>query len=511
MREQAVFKHISYDAKAGITVFLIAIPLCLGISLASGVPPVSGIISGIIGGLVIGFLSGSNLSVSGPAAGLVSVVITALAVLGSFQLFLTAIMIAGVIQIIFGYARAGVIAHYIPYSVIKGMLAAIGLILIFKQIPHALAHDHLYEGSLDFFQKDGSNTITEFISMFKHFSLGPVIISFASFFGLYLFSRPILKKFKFFQIVPSALLIVIIAAVINILLKRYFPSIALAKDELVNIPTFSFDQFNQFFTFSHFQGFENILVYKYAFIIAIIGSIETLLSVEAADKLDPKKNVTPTSRELKAQGVGNILSGFFGGLPITSVIVRTSVNIENKAKTRFSTIIHGLLLLLSLFFAASLINTIPLAVLAVLLISVGYKLVNERLIKEMFQKGANQFIPFMVTLLCVFFTDILLGVLCGLIISIFFILRNYYTMQNFDLKHDESTLKYTFTFSSYTTFLSKAGIQQALNKIPKASEVILDFSRAIIIDAEIREMINDFKEKAHLSHIDVKLIKATED
>lgn len=505
--EYNITKDISFDVKAGITVFLVAIPLCLGIALASGVSPISGVISGIIGGIVVGFFSGSQLSVSGPAAGLVTVVLSAIAVLGSFDLFLMALVLAGIIQIVFGILKAGIIAHYIPYSVIKGMLAAIGVILIMKQIPHAVGFDKIFEGSEAFIQEDGSNTLSELFYLFDYLSAGAVIISIVSFLCLYVFDLESLKKYTFFRYMPGALVAIIVAAIMNQIFQWYFPDIALYQTHLVNIQNVDFDNLVGVLSFPSFEGLTNFQVYKFAFIIAIIGSIETLLCIEAADKLDPEKRITPTGKELKAQGMGNVLSGLIGGLPITSVIVRTSVNIENNAKSKLSTIIHGCLLILALFIGTSLINKIPLASLAVILIVTGYKLANEKLIRDMFKKGMSQFIPFMVTVLGVFFTDILIGVCCGLAVSIIFILRNYYNLQNFDLIADEKNKKYTYIFSSYTAFLSKAGIQKSLNALPGCSSVVLNFQKSKLVDAEIKEVIYDFIIQARSKSIEVEILE----
>jgi len=498
-------KNLSYDIKAGVTVFLVAIPLCLGIALASGVPVISGMIAGVIGGIVVGALSGSPMSVSGPAAGLVAVVLAAITVLGSFQMFLLAVVFSGIIQIFFGYFKAGIIAHYIPYSVIKGMLAAIGIILICKQIPHAVGYDNNFEGSLSFIQEGGSNTLSELLHIINHISLGAIIIALISFFCLYLFSLKSFKKHSLFKYMPGALIAIIVAALLNKIFQLYIPGIALYGQHLVHVPNVDFNNLNSVLFFPDFNGLTNILVYKYAFIIAIIGSIETLLCIEAADKIDPEKRVTPTGKELKAQGIGNIVSGLIGGLPITSVIVRTSVNVENNAKSKVSTIIHGLLLTLSLFVGANLINQIPLASLAAILIVVGYKLVNEKLIRDMFHRGLSQFIPFIVTIAAVFFTDIFTGVLCGLIVSVIFILKSYYKLQNFELEQDVAGKKYSFIFSSYTTFLSKASIQKELNLIPNDHTVILSFEKARIIDSEIKEIIEDFLIHAKSNNIKVEI------
>ena len=480
------------DIKAGITVSLVAIPLCLGIALASDAPAISGIISGIIGGVIIGPMSGSRLSVSGPANSLIAVILSAVAVMGSFNMFLLSLVIAGIFQIILGLFRAGSFARYIPYSVIKGMLAAIGIIIILKQIPHAMGFDNVYEGSMEFFQKDGTNTISELLVLLNHFSPGAIIVTLVSFACLYIFSLPALKEYKFFRLIPGALAAIIISALINQAFQAFVPSLALYDSHLVNIPSVSLTNLEGIIMVPDFSALMNPLVYKYALIIAVIASIETLLSIEAIDKLDPQKRVTPTNRELKSQGVGNILAGLIGGLPITSVIMRSTVNLENDARSKLSTIVHGLCLILALVIGAELISSVPLASLAAILIVTGYKLTSEKIIREMFKRGWNKFLPFITTLVAVFFSNLLIGVLCGLLVSMIFILRQYHRTHQFQVVVDEKHHRYTFTFPVYLPFLSKASLHKSLSTIPAGSEVIIDLRQTTVIDDEVKEMLKDY-------------------
>ena len=494
------------DIKAGVTVFLVAIPLCLGIALASNAPAVAGLISGIIGGLVIGSISRSQTSVSGPAAGLVAIVLGAMAALGSFQAFLAALVLAGIIQYVLGLLRAGLIAHFVPHAVIKGMLAAIGVILILKQIPHALGYDDTVYAVESFSLMGGESLFNELMQMFSAFTPGAIVISLVSFAGLFVFSRDSIKKQPLLKYVPGALLVIIIAALLNQFFIAWVPSLALEPVHLVSIPLLSEQGLDGVFTQPDFSALSNPALYKYAFLLAIVGSVETLLCVEAADKLDPYRRTTPTNAELKAQGTGNFISGLVGGLPITSVIVRTSVNIETGAKTKKSTLIHGLLLVISLGFAASLINTIPLASLACVLIATGYKLTHERLIISMFKQGMGHFLPFIVTIFMVLVTDLLIGVLCGLVVSIFFLLKNYYTIDSYKLETDRDKHSVRMSFPDYATFLMKGNIDRRLNRIEADSTVVLDFSRTRMVDAEVLESIQDFICNARTRGISVEIV-----
>ncbi|MBL7942499.1 MAG: SulP family inorganic anion transporter, partial [Flavobacteriales bacterium] len=409
------FKYLKNDLPAGLVVFLVALPLCLGIALASEAPLFSGIVAGIVGGMLVGFASGSPLSVSGPAAGLTVIVVDSIEKLGSFEAFVLAVVVAGLIQLILGFLKAGIIGYYFPSSVIKGMLAAIGIILILKQIPHALGYDRDSEGDFDFAQKDGANTYSEIWFAIQDPNWGAVIIAALSLAILILWDRPVLKKFQFFKLVPGALIAVIAGTMVNELFKIWRPDLVLSGDHLVNLPVAeSAGGFFSQFTLPNLDALANPQLYIIAITIAIVASLETLLCIEAADKLDPYKRNTPTNRELKAQGVGNMVSGLLGGLPMTAVIVRTSANVNAGGKTKLSAVVHGILLLLSVVALAPIMNMIPLACLAGLLLLVGYKLAKIPLFRQMYNLGWSQFMPFVVTVVAIQFSDLLKGIAIGM-------------------------------------------------------------------------------------------------
>lgn len=523
------FKYLKSDLPSGLVVFLVALPLCLGIALASGAPLFSGIIAGIVGGTVVAFASGSSLSVSGPAAGLTVIVLNAIAQLGSYEAFLLAIVMAGFLQIVLGFLKAGVIGYYFPSAVIKGMLAAIGIILILKQIPHAFGYDKDNEGDFDFIQSDGQNTFSELIEMLNFIHPGAVIVSLISLFILIMWERPFLKKYTFFKVVPGALLVVIVGVLLNSYFKTADLSLYLTGDKLVRLPVAeSAKGFIGQFTLPDFSAFGNYRVYTVAITIAIIASLESLLSVEAADKLDPYKRNTPTNRELKAQGLGNMISGLIGGLPLTAVIVRTSANINSGAKTKLSSIIHGILLLLSVIGLASVLNKIPLACLAALLLVVGYKLAKISLFTSMFKQGWSQFLPFVITVIAIQFSDLLKGISIGMIVAILFILYNVYTrlkkqratqpgnkqymasalaqlLKN-NYKHEYYYKKQdykpgetiTIELDEDVSFLNKGSIAFTLDDLPENATVIIDGSKSHNIDPDVLEIIHNFKETAEV-------------
>ncbi|OFY82371.1 MAG: hypothetical protein A3F72_15860 [Bacteroidetes bacterium RIFCSPLOWO2_12_FULL_35_15] len=502
------FKYFKNDLPAGLVVFLVALPLCLGIALASGAPLFSGIISGIIGGTVVAFASGSQLSVSGPAAGLTVIVLNAITQLGGYEVFLLAVVLAGLIQIALGYLRAGIIAHYFPSSVIKGMLAAIGIILILKQIPHAIGYDKDNIGDFAFMQSDGQNTFSEIFNSINYLHPGAIIIALVSLFILIMWERPFLKKFSFFKIVPGALLVVILGVLLNELFKLFIPGFALSGDKLVQLPVAqSASGFVNQFTLPDFTAFGNYQVYVVAFTIAIIASLETLLSIEATDKLDPYKRNTPTNRELKAQGIGNLLSGLIGGLPLTAVIVRSSANVNAGGKTKLAAIIHGIFLLISVIGLASVLNKIPLSCLAAVLLMVGYKLAKVSLFKSMFKLGWEQFVPFIVTILAIQFSDLLKGIGIGMVVSIFIILRNNYKLAYFFHSDEKSSDdKIIIRLAEDVSFLNKGSIALTLRELPENSSVIIDGTNSHFIDIDVLELIHDFKNTAKLENIKLELI-----
>lgn len=416
---QGIFKNPSKDIPAGIVVFLVALPLCLGIALASGAPLISGLISGMIGGLVIGLLSRSHTSVSGPAASLSAVVLVAIQLLGSFQVFLLALMIGGLIQIALGFLKAGAIADYIPTNIIKGLLAAIGLILVFSQLPYAVGVEIDDSRLLDYSKDTFAGFEERVLMVVSSIAPGALVLSIISLGIMIFWDKTPLKRLKLF---PPSLFVVILGVALNQLFKVFVPELFLEGVHLVNIPEVS--QFSSLFTFPDFAAISNGKVWTYAFTIAIIGSIATLLNLEATDNLDPHKRRSPPNQELVAQGVGNTLTGLLGGIPITSVIVRSSVNIEAGAESKLSTLIHGFLLTISVLFLSNIINLIPLASLASILLLVGYKLTSFHMIRQMYHKGWPQFLPFAVTIIGILLTDVLLGVLIGSAISVFFLLRS---------------------------------------------------------------------------------------
>ncbi len=478
-------KYLKDDLPAGLVVFLVALPLCLGIALASGAPLFAGIISGIVGGILVAFLSGSALSVTGPAAGLTVIVLNGITELGNYETFLFAVVLAGMIQIALGYLKAGVIGYYFPSSVIKGMLAAIGIILILKQAPVAIGY---IKGT----------------GIQYHF--GAIIIATISIAIILIWDLPSLKKFAFFKFVPGALIAVIVGVLLNNAFVSIEPAWVLEASQLVKLPkAASMNDFINQFTLPDFTQFANYKVYVLAITIAIIASLESLLSTEAADKLDPLKRITPTNRELKAQGFGNIISGLIGGLPMTAVIVRTSANVNAGGKTKLSAIFHGLLLLVSVAFFVSFLNQIPLPCLAAVLLVVGYKLAKISLFKEMYKLGWEQFIPFIITVVAIQFSDLLKGISLGMLVAIFYILRtNYRRDYKFhqDTKADGGLI--TITLSEHVTFINKGSIALKLSNIENGATVIIDGKEAHFIDLDVLEILYDFKENAIQKNINVQ-------
>lgn len=499
-----LFANIGSDLPAAIVVFLVALPLCLGIALASGAPLFSGIIAGIVGGVIVALISGSSLGVSGPAAGLVVIVISAIEQLGAFEAFLLAVVISGAIQILLGVMRAGIIGYYFPSAVIKGMLSGIGIIIILKQIPHAFGYDADPEGDWAFMQPDGHTTFSELGYMMEYISPGAIVITLVSMLILILWEQDFIKKLSALKYIQGPL----VAVVSGILLNLFFVNIdgfRLSADQTVNIPVAgTIGEFFSQFTLPDFSYITNAEVYIVAFTIAIVASLETLLCVEATDKLDPQRRVTPTNRELFAQGIGNMASGMIGGLPITQVIVRSSANIQSGGKSKLSAFFHGLLLLISAMFIPQILNYIPLASLASVLFVVGYKLAKPSLFKEMFKKGYSQFIPYMVTVLGLIFTDLLIGVSLGLVVGIMQILwNNYKTPYHFDPSAHIDGQPVRIQLSEDVTFLNKASILQTLNHMPDGSHVIIDGSKAKNVHPDVFEIIEDFEMNAHTR--DIKL------
>jgi MFS superfamily sulfate permease-like transporter len=480
------------DLPASIVVFLVALPLCLGVALASGAPLLSGIISGIIGGILVGSLSGSQTSVSGPAAGLAAVVLTSITQLGSFEIFLAAVVIAGLFQVVLGLCNAGIIANYIPSNVIKGLLAAIGIILILKQIPHAVGYDANTEEDFSFTEKGGENTFSRLLKMTGFITPGAVLISFISLIILVYWDKTPLKKIGFF---PASLFVVITGILLNIAFRNVLPQLEISSTHLVNLPRIQTDNLAEYLHIPSLSSLLNYKVLMVGFTIAMVASLETLLNIEAIDKIDPHKRETPANRELIAQGIGNITAGFIGGIPVTSVIVRSSVNINSGNETKLSAIMHGIFMAICVLVLAPVMNLIPLASLAAILLVTGYKLAKVSLFKEMYRKGWQQFIPFVVTILAVVFTDLLIGVLIGLAVSIFFLLRsNFYNP--FTLGKEKLSIGEVvkFELSDEVSFLNKASIKNTLWSIPKGSRVIIDATRSTFVDDDVLELIEEYKD-----------------
>jgi MFS superfamily sulfate permease-like transporter len=482
------------DLLSGMVVFLVALPLCLGIAVASGASPFAGIITGVIGGIVVGMLSNSNVSVSGPAAGLIAIVLAAITNLG-YETFLLAVVLAGVLQLLLGFAKAGSISGYFPSGVIEGMLTAIGIIIIKKELPHAIGYDKEHEG--DFYSYEimdiaDKGFFGEIIHSFNFAHTGIIIVTIVSLAILIAFTKvAFLKKIK---AVPGALVVVIVGILLNELFKATNPALAVTGEHLVKLPTAStFSEFFSQFQFPNFSGFANPDVWVAALTIATVASIETLLCLEAGDKMDPQKRYSSANTELKAQGIGNIFAGLIGGLPMTSVIVRTSANVNAGAKTKLSAIIHGVLLLLTVILIPGLLNKIPMACLAAILIMIGFKLASPKVFKHMWQAGKFQFIPFIVTVIAVVNIDLLKGVGIGLATSIFFILRGNMKLAYFFKKenHQEGETIH-IDLAQEVSFLNKAAVKQTLSHLPKNSNVEINAANTVYIDYDVLELIRDF-------------------
>ena len=501
-----IFANLKSDFASGLVVFLVALPLCLGIAMASGAPLFSGIISGIIGGIVVGYLSTSHLSVSGPAAGLTAIVLTAISDLGAFDIFLTAVFIAGIIQLLLGFIKAGSISNYFPTNVIEGMLAGIGIIIILKQLPHAFGYDSDFEGDESFLQFDGSNTFSAISGLSNYIQLGSIVITLISLAILISWDKiSFLKKLK---LVPGALIAVAIGVIINEIFIVSGSTLEISKEHLVSLPIpTSMEAFKAIIVTPNFAEITNPKVWMIGLTIAIVASIETLLCIEAADRMDQQKRYTDTNVELKAQGIGNLISSLLGGLPMTSVVVRTSANNNAGAKSKMSAIIHGLLLFISVLAIPTVLNKIPLATLAAILLMVGYKLAKPATFLHFWHKGKYQFIPFIATLTAVVFTDLLKGVALGIIISIIFVLKgNLKRAYSFKKEEYAEGDVIHIDLAQEVSFLNKAAIKSTLNDIPEHSKVIIDASETVYIAHDILDLIREFKTtRAIDNNIKVKL------
>jgi len=504
MPHRVSFKErFSKDFPASVVVFLVALPLCLGIAFASGAPAFAGIISGIVGGIVIGYLSGSHLSVSGPAAGLTVVVLDSIKSLGSFEVFLTAVMLAGVFQILMGLLKAGVLANFFPSSVIKGMLASIGLLLIFKQLPHGLGYDFDYQGNESFEEGQGHNTFTDIYNAILEVRPGALIITVASLLIMLVWDNNIKRFNSFFKLIPGALLAVGVGVILNLTFTSFFPANALSGDQLVTLPTrITQSGLGDLIVMPDFAGFANVKVYGVAITIALIASIESLLSVEAIDKLDPHHRVTPLNRELLAQGTGNIVAGMIGGIPLTAVIVRSSANLVAGASSKLSAILHGVLLLLSVLTFPILLNYIPLAALAAVLLIVGYKLTKPSLFAKIYRQGIPQFLPFIITIVAILLTNLLVGIGIGLAVGLGFVLISNFH-RSITIVADESN--YLIRLRYNVSFLNKTLLRNTLMNIPEKSHVIIDGTNASFIDHDIVETIENYEKSAMQKNITVEI------
>ena len=495
--------HLKNDIPAGIVVFLVALPLCLGIALASGAPLFSGLITGIIGGVIISWASGSQLSVSGPAAGLTVIVLTAIEKLGSFDQFLLAVALAGLIQIALGLLRAGLIGAYFPSSVIKGMLAAIGLILIMKQLPHAIGYDAELEGDETYMPLDAEGTVLDLFRSFGQISVGAIIVSVGAILIMLAWESPLFKRNRWLSLVPGPLVAVVWGVAYNLVSAAYFPEFQIVHEQLVQLSEVAgLADFINHLTPPDFSAFGNPDVYLIAVTLAIVASLETLLSLEAVDKLDPLKRVAPTNRELIAQGAGNFLSGLIGGLPMTAVIVRSAANVNAGGRTKVSSFVHGVLLLLSVSFLTWGLNLIPLATLAAVLLLTGYKLAKPALFLAMYRKGMNQFLPFVITIGAILISDLLKGIAIGMIVGLFFVIR-----ANF---HAAITLtkdgkNYLLRLQKDVSFLNKALLRTHFDSIEEGGSLLIDGSRARFVDQDIMEAIEDFAAAAGEKDISLEM------
>jgi MFS superfamily sulfate permease-like transporter len=502
-----LFKEIRYDFPASIVVFVVAVPLCLGIALASGAPLFAGVIAGIIGGIVVGAASGSPLGVSGPAAGLAVIVLNGIETLGTFEVFLLATIIAGVIQVVMGYLKLGIIAHYFPTSVIKGMLTGIGVIIILKQIPHAIGYDVDFEGDMAF-QVGQETTFSILMRSIDAINEGALLLSLVSMGLLILWQTSFFKKHNVFKLIQGPLVVVVLGIIVSQIYKMGVLPFTFSEDEMVSLPVAK--NIGEFFSQFYFPDFSRIFDYNVYFtglVIAVIASLETLLSVEATDKLDPYKRVTPTARELQAQGLGNIVSGFLGGLPLTQVIVRSSANITFGGRTKASAIIHGFLILISVIFIPGILNMIPLSSLACILLVVGYNLAKPQLFKAMYKLGWEQFVPFAATVIAIVLTDLLKGIGIGLAFAIFYLLRSHYR-NSYHMRKEQKNGKdvYIMDLAEEVSFLNKGSVMQALNSLPNSSEVIVDASGSKAVDYDIIEVIRNFKINSQTRGIQLTVV-----
>jgi MFS superfamily sulfate permease-like transporter len=496
-----ILKTLRHDLPASAVVFFIAVPLCLGISLASGAPLFAGLLSGILGGIVAGSLSRSPIAVSGPAAGMASVVLLSIRDIGSYQGFLVALVLAGVFQIVLGYVRAGVLGHFIPSAVIKGMLAGIGLLFLFKQIPHAFGDDADFVGDENFFQEDKHNTFTEIIAAVSNVLPSALLISTACIFLMLAWRTKTIQKITWLSVIPAPLLVVCFGMLLNYGVGYFFPSQKLLGDHLVSLPNFAL---SAMFIFPDWTVLGSQAVYNAAILLTLVASTETLLSIEAADKIDPYKRITPVNRELKTQGITNILCGLLGALPVTAVVVQTSANVDAGAKSKASTITHGTILALSVIVFPFALNAIPLASLAAILLIYGYKLTSPVVWRNMWSDGITQFLPFAATAFGIVFTNLMMGVFIGLLVAVFFVLKSNFQSAMLRVNNGDS---YLIKFTKDVSFFNKSTLVKNLETIPNNSTLLLEGSQVRFFDHDIIELISDFQKSAQVKNITVEIKK----
>jgi carbonic anhydrase len=492
------------DIPSAVVVFLIAVPLCLGIALASGAPLFSGIISGIVGGIVVGSLSGSQLMVSGPAAGLTAVVVSGIGTLGSFPAFLTAVVLAGAVQLMLAALRGGIVAYYFPSCVIRGMLAAIGLILILKHIPHAFGYDANYVGDETFLQVTGENTFTAIGHAFSRFEPAAVFLSVLAFAMLMVWDRTSLKTIK---LLPAPLAVVLVGVVGQWVLPLINPAWLLGPEHLIGLPVpSSLSEAGALFAFPDWTALLRLDTWRIALMLGIVASLESLLSLEATDRMDPYKREAPTNRELAAQGVGNVVAGLIGGLPVTGVIVRSAANVDAGARTKRSAILHGVLLLVAVFTIPTLLNNIPLASLAAILIYTGYRLADPRLLQHAWRQGHAQWLPFIVTALAILLTDLLVGIAIGLSVGFVFVLLDQLRSLGFTVVSPKGSVLTRLKLHEHVSFLQKASLARTLDALPSGSRIEIDGTACRSIDHDVLEFISDFRQTAHLRNIDFRTV-----
>ena len=504
-----LFKNLKSDFSSSIVVFFVALPLCLGIALASSAPLMSGLLAGIIGGIFVGFLSGSQLGVSGPAAGLTVIVSSSILILGSWENFLSAVILAGIIQFAFGYFKLGFLAYFFPLSVIYGMLSGIGILIILKQIPHAIGYDTSAFGEMDFTQLNNENTFSSLINAINNFDTFPILIFIVSMAILIFWDKKLINKGDIFKILQGPIVVVFLGAIVTYLSQKGLLNFYLSPDHLVSINGGKAFSDYQLFIMPSLENFINVETYKIALLIAVVASLETLLCLEATDKLDPKKRLSPPNKELKAQGLGNLLCGFVGALPLTQVIVRSSANINFGAKTKNSAILHGFWLLIAILFLIPIMSLIPLASLSAILIIVGYKLAKPSIFKDMFRSGAEQFIPFVVTIVGIILMNLLSGIIYGLIAGLLFSLYRSYknSYEVVDVVSNKNGLdRHHLVLAEEVSFFGKATIMEKLNSLPTNSEVVIDFKNNKYIAMDIKIALKDFKTNASFRNIKVDFI-----